>query len=116
MKIVYYGITGESLMLARRFNCELTSLKDYREDEQKILFISTHIYHNELNALLERFLIYFRDKIVGVIILDDKSFGNTYGEAIEFYKRLKIPILALWDKNVTQIDIENIKKEVSKWK
>lgn len=113
MIILYSSFTGDAMRLAKRFEAPSKELELYNDkDSEEILFIARKILIGEDLSFLKVFVHKNRDKISGVVIHDDKFYGDEYGEAIRFFASRDIKILRVWDKMVSDEEIKSLEDEM----
>lgn len=109
---VHNSLMGGSARIARMFDYPTTHIDNYYDQEgNQIILIVRQPYLTE-RALSERgFIEAYFDRIIGVIVADDKTNGFRYGEKASIIQSLGIPIIAIIDRVLT---IEN-RIEIERW-
>lgn len=106
--LLHHSVVGQTRDLSQRFCFPSKHFKNYRGESDYIVLIGGHFYEEEDAFLLKSFIKTYRSKILGVIIYDDKNYGQDFGITSEFYLRNNIEILGLWDLIVTAEKIEHM--------
>ena len=109
---VHNSLMGSSARIARSFNYPTTHIKNYYdgEDNRILLFVRQSYLTENIMPELE-FIHTYYEKIIGVVIADDKCNGPFFGEKAHALSILGIPIIAIIDRVMA---IEN-KIEIERW-
>lgn len=111
--IVHYSLFGGTSKVSNRFKYDSTSMEGYIENDNKIVIIARRFYSNDWSKLaVIEFIKEYKDKIIGVILVDDKSYGQFYGEYIKVFTDEGLPILAVLDRLVSNEDIESLEATI----
>ena len=115
MIILYDTITNDTLRLVNRFNLPSREIRNYREQGEKIILLSRRLLIDEKINELKTFLLKNRKNIIGVVIYDNKSFGDEFGSSAELFAEAGIKVLRVWDKIVSDREIESLKEELNEF-
>lgn len=115
MKVIllHHSVVGQTRDLSQRFCYPSKHFKNYRGESDYIVLVGGHFYNEEDAFLLKSFIKAYHKKIIGVIIYDDKSYGQDFGATSEFYLKNNIEILGLWDLIVTAEKIEQMEEVIN---
>lgn len=109
---VHNSLMGGSSKIARSFNYPTTHIRNYYDGENnKILLFARQPYLTEGVMSEIEFVHTYYEKIIGVVITDDKCNGPSFGEKAHVFSSLGIPIVAIIDRVMTK---EN-KVEIERW-
>lgn len=109
---VHNSLMGCSARIARSFNYPTTHIKNYYDGEDnRILLFARQPYLTESILSEFEFIHTYYEKIIGVVITDDKCNGPYFGEKAHIFSSLGIPIIAIIDRVMTT---EN-KVEIERW-
>lgn len=101
------------MRLAKRFDIESKELTLYRDkDSNEIVIIARKPLKEESFSFVKTFIHKNRKKIKGVVVYDDKLFGDEFGEIIEFFTARDVKILRVWDKMVSDEEIKDLEEEL----
>lgn len=102
------------MRLAKRFNIPSKELRLYsKRDSDKIIIVARKPFINEDLSFLKVFVNKHKRNIEGVVIHDDKLFGDEYGKMSHFFLERGIKVLRIWDKIVSDEEIKNLEDELS---
>lgn len=113
MVILHNSVTGSSMKLAKRFRFPSKRISNYRGEAEGIVIIGRRFFTDENLWELIKFIENNKDKIKGVVIYDDKSFGSEFGASAELFERYGIEVLAVWDKVVSEEEIREMEVLIS---
>lgn len=103
---------GGSARIAGMFNYPTVHIDNYYDNPgNKIVLFLRQSYLTDKNIPELPFIETYYDRIIGVIITDDKANGPTFGEKKGAMKRIGLPIISVIDRVCTQ---EN-KMEIERW-
>lgn len=112
MILIYDSITGETMKLAKRFGIQSRDLQNYDGNDYDIVIIGRKLLEDENLWDLTSFIKKFKKKIIGVIIYDDKMFGDEFGKSAQFYTKEGVKIIAVWDKIISDKEIMEMEAEL----
>lgn len=96
--LVHYSILGGISNTAEKFKYNSSHMENYIPSNDKIVILARHFYRTDDMWKIQRFIETNKGKIIGVIIIDDKNFGEFYGDCASFFTSRDLPILALVDR------------------
>lgn len=114
MIILYDNVIGETMRLAKRFNIKSKEITTYdANDDRYIVLLARKELKNEDLSFLKVFINKKLPWIKGVIIHDDKMFGDEYGQMISFFTEREVKVLRVWDKIVSDEEIRGLEVELN---
>lgn len=112
---VHNSLMGGSARIAASFNLPSASVLNYYDDgETSIILTSRPAYITESLAFQTTFINKYYQRIIGVIIVDDKNRGSEFASEIEHFQSLGIPIIAVLDRILTLEEKVLIERWISK--
>lgn len=109
---VHNSLMGGSARISREFGCPSVLITNYYDSpDVKVILVARQRYRFESMVFETEFLNKYYKRIIGVIIVDDKNLGASYGADINQYHKLGLPIIAVIDRVLTD---EN-RREIERW-
>ena len=108
--MIHYNRVSECVDVGERFKYETCNLFNYRGElgDNNIVILGRHFYQADQIWEIQNFLRHYHEDIVGVVICDDKNYGSRFGDSIPFFELNRVPILALWDRLITDEQIRRM--------
>lgn len=111
--LVHYSLYGETERLGDRFKYDNTRIEGFSAEDSKIVIVARRFYPEDRSLrIVQRFIELNKKSIVGVILVDDKNYGEEYCDFLPVFSDHGVHILGTLDSIVSDEDIKNLEARI----